>query len=60
MVVQVVRGTGYTEEDEGALRAELEQFLNGRLAFSIEYFNSLEQTPGGKYRFVVSNVPADL
>ncbi len=60
MVVQVVRGTGYTEEDEDALRAELEQFLNGRLAFSIEYFNSLEQTPGGKYRFVVSNVPADL
>jgi len=60
VVAQVVRGTGYTEEDEGALRAELEQFLNGQLAFSIEYFNSLEQTPGGKYRFVVSDVPADL
>jgi phenylacetate-CoA ligase len=59
VVVQVVRGTDYTEDDEGVLRAELGQVFNGRLVFSIAYYDSLEQTPGGKFRYVVSNVPAE-
>jgi len=60
VVVQVVRGPGYTQEDEGVLRAELGQYFNGHLAFSVEYYDRLEQTPGGKYRYVVSHVPTDI
>ena len=59
VAVQVVRGAGYTAEDERDLREELGQFFNGRLAFSIAYYDNLEQTPGGKHRYVVSTVSAD-
>jgi hypothetical protein len=55
----VVRGAGFGDGDEAALRDELERYLRGRLRVSIVYVDALEQTPGGKHRMVVSKVPRE-
>jgi phenylacetate-CoA ligase len=59
VVAHVVRGAGFGDGDEAALRDELERYLRGRLRVSIVYVDALEQTPGGKHRMVVSKVPRE-
>ncbi len=57
VLVQVVKGPGFTPEDTAALHAELNDYLRGQLEIAFAFVDSLEQTPGGKYRMVVSKVP---
>jgi len=57
VAVQVVKGPEFTGEDAEALRAHLHRLLDGLLDFTIEYHDSLDQTPGGKFRYVLSRVP---
>ncbi len=60
VTAQVVRGPGYADADEAALVADLEGAFGGALRVTVEYYDTLEETPGGKYRFVVSTVPVTL
>jgi len=57
VVVHVVRGAEYLPADEPVLRDELRSAVRNLLEISIEYQESLEATPGGKYRLVVSQIP---
>lgn len=60
VTAQVVKGPAFLPTDEQALIAVLDGFFGGQLKISVEYFESLDQTAGGKYRFVVSTVPLAL
>ncbi len=60
VLVQVVRGPAFAGEDTAALRAELAKYVGELIRVSIEFCDSIEQTQGGKYRYVVSKVPVEL
>ena len=60
VLAQVVRGPEFQDHDLAALRTDLEQLLRGRLRLSIEFCENLEQTVGGKHRYIVSKVPIEV
>lgn len=60
VLAQVVRAAGFQDGDLPALRQELREMIGGRLNVSIEFCESLEQTVGGKYRYIVSKVPIEI
>lgn len=60
VTVQVVRGPSFGQGDEAALVTDLDRVLGSALRIGVQYFDSLEDTPGGKYRYIVSKVPLDL
>ncbi len=60
VLAQVVRGPEFQDRDLAVLRENLEQLLGGRLRCSIEFCESLEQTVGGKHRFIVSKIPIEI
>lgn len=53
-ILRVVRGAGYCEADEQALRAEIQQKVGERLAVRFDYVDELPRTSRGKLRLVVS------
>lgn len=55
--IRIVRGPGYTERDEGALRADIQRRMGGRLRARFEYVDQLPRTRMGKLRLVVSELP---
>lgn len=60
VLAQVVKGPEFHDDDIPALRHEIREALEGRLAFSIQFCESLEQTAGGKYRYIVTKVPIEI
>lgn len=60
VLAQVVKGPEFEDGDMAALREDLEHLLHGRLRYSIQFCESLEQTVGGKYRYIVSKVPVEI
>jgi phenylacetate-CoA ligase len=60
VLVQVVKGPAFEDGDVVALREDLEHLLHGRLRPSLQFCDSLEQTVGGKYRYIVSKVPVEI
>ena len=56
VLVQVVKGPAFVDGDLDVLRTELDRMLEGTLRCSFEFVDSLELTPSGKFRVVVSNV----
>jgi phenylacetate-CoA ligase len=60
VLVQVVPTALWQDGDLPVLRNELGELLGRRLHLSIEFCESLEETAGGKYRYVVSKVPIEI
>jgi phenylacetate-CoA ligase len=60
VLVQIVKGPQFTEADLPRLREELNRHLGQFLDVSIEFCDHIEQTAGGKYRYVMSKVPLDV
>lgn len=60
VLAQVVRGPEFRDDDVPALHDEIDRILEGHLALSIQFCQSLEETAGGKYRFIVSKVPIEI
>jgi phenylacetate-CoA ligase len=56
LTVKLVRGVGYDEGAEKALRRELQSSLSAAVAIEIQCVDSLDQTRSGKYRFAICNV----
>jgi len=56
MSVIVVKGPGYSADDEAALGREAARFVGNEIEFEIEYAEGLPRTSAGKLRFVVSSV----
>ena len=52
----IVRGRGYTDEDEKMLMREARKRVGDGARVSIEYVDSLPRTRAGKLRLVVSEV----
>ena len=57
MLIRVVRNQGYGSEDEAVLRRETARRVGTDTRVTIEYVESLERSPTGKLRFVVSDIP---
>jgi len=60
VVVRIVRGNGYTEDDTRRLIAEIDQIFDGAVTLRWEYVEEIPRTPSGKYPYVVSHVPLEL
>lgn len=54
MVVRIVKGPDYSDQDERRLRSELLKRVGDEVHFTIEYRDELPRTPRGKLRFVVT------
>lgn len=59
VLVRIVRGEGYTEDDTGRLIAEIDKTFDGAVKIRWEYVDDIPRTPSGKFPFVVSHVPLE-
>lgn len=57
IVIRVVRGSNYSEQDESALLREMQKRVGENTEIAVEYVNLLERSRTGKLRFVVSEIP---
>lgn len=56
IVVRVVRGREYGERDEETLLLAIRSRIGSGMAIKVEYVDSLERSPTGKLRFVMSEL----
>lgn len=56
MTLCIVKGPGFTEDDERQLRDETRKRTGREIDFDIQYYPQLPRTKSGKLRFVVSTV----
>ena len=54
--IRVVRGGGYSESDERELLREMVKRVGKETVVGVRYVDHLERGPGGKLRFVVSEI----
>ena len=57
VVVRVVKGKAYGHRDEQAILLAIRSRLGSTMGVKIEYGDSLERSPRGKLRFVISDLP---
>lgn len=60
VLVRIVRGEGYTEDDTGRLIAEIDKMFDGAVKIRWEYVDDIPRMLSGKFPFVVSRVPLEL
>lgn len=60
VLVRIVRGEGYSEDDTGRLIAEIDKIFDGAVRILWEYVDDIPRTASGKFPFVVSQVPLEL
>jgi phenylacetate-CoA ligase len=58
LVVRIVRGTGFSEDDERALLKAFHLRLGNAVAITVEFHDRLARTKSGKLRFVISEIPS--
>jgi len=56
MVLNVVKGPGYSERDDRLLREEVVKRVGDQIDFDIEYVSTVERTGREKLRFVISTL----
>jgi phenylacetate-CoA ligase len=56
MTILIVKGGGYSEQDETALKQETFKRVGNEVDFEMRYVDQLEKTAAGKLRFVVSTL----
>jgi phenylacetate-CoA ligase len=59
VILRIVQTDGYTADEELIILKEIRQRLGRGMKIQFDYVNSIERTTGGKYRFIVSKLPAD-
>ena len=57
VVVRIVRGCSYGDRDEQALLMAIQSRIGHTVAIKVDYVESLERSPAGKLRFVISDLP---
>lgn len=57
IVVKIVRGVGYSDSDTRHLVRELRVRLGSGVDITVEFVERISRTKGGKFRWVVSEVP---
>jgi phenylacetate-CoA ligase len=56
MVMSVVKGPGYSDQDDRLLREEIVKRVGDRIDFDIEYVTAVRRTGSEKLRFVISTL----
>jgi len=57
IIIRVVPGPGYDEEDECLLLAETKKRIGNETSIIVQYLDKLQRTQVGKLRLVVSEIP---
>lgn len=57
VLLRIVRDQDYSMETEEAIRREALIRMGSQVRLDFDYVESIPRGPGGKFRFVVSNVP---
>jgi phenylacetate-CoA ligase len=60
VTVRIVAGSGYSDWHTSHLTTELQQRLGSDVRISIQRVDALEQSPNGKFKWVISKVPLGL
>ena len=58
IVLRVVQRPGYSANDEGEIRHEINRWISPQLAIRFEYVDQIEREANGKFRAVLSRVEA--
>lgn len=56
LIVRVVRGKRYSQEDENKLLAAFRERLGEQISIKINYLDSIPKTKSGKFKWVISNI----
>lgn len=56
VIVRIVRGDGYSDDDTTHLISELRDRLGNDMDIAVEFHDALERTSSGKFRWVISEV----
>lgn len=59
VVLRVVRAEGYDAHEEQIILTEIRQRLGSGMRIRFDYVDSIERTASGKFRFIVSRLPAE-
>ncbi len=59
IILRIVPSEGYNSQQEQVILAEIRQRLSSGMRIRFEYVDSIERTAGGKFRFIVSKLPAE-
>ena len=59
IILRIVRADGFSDTDEAIIRREADQRLGAGMTIRFEYVTSIERTPAGKFRFIVSQLPRE-
>jgi phenylacetate-CoA ligase len=60
VLVKVVRGPRFTDDDETRIRSEFVLRMGGTLTICVEYVDNIPREANGKFRFVKSELPQHL
>jgi phenylacetate-CoA ligase len=58
IILRIVRADGYDNVDEQTVHREATQRLGTGMTIRFEYVTSIQRTPAGKFRFIVSQLPS--
>lgn len=60
VLVRIVRGIEYDEDDTRRLLAQIDRMLEGAVVLRSEYVDDIPRTPSGKFPYIVCKVPLEL
>lgn len=58
--VRIVAADGFSDQDRAALEAGLRERVGPRMALDLRFLDAIPRNAGGKFRFVVSELPGSL
>ena len=58
--IRLVKDIGFTVETEKMIKKKLNQRLGNKIFFNFEYIKSIPRGKGGKYRYVISHLNAQI
>jgi len=60
VILKVVKGKKYTDEDSELLKAVMKRYLGDEMNIEISFVKSIPLTRSGKYRFTISEIEIDI
>jgi phenylacetate-coenzyme A ligase PaaK-like adenylate-forming protein len=56
IIIRVIKGKGYSENDEINISRQLSDFTEGKLQAKFEYVDEIKLTEGGKHKFLIQHL----
>jgi phenylacetate-CoA ligase len=60
IIVRIVKDKDFTKKDEDCILKGFQKKFRGDVIFSLEYVDDITRTIGGKYQFLIQNLPVEF